>query len=38
VKVLGGVLLSLAQGHLLFFLIASALAGIGQGATPSGSI
>ncbi|HBO1017310.1 TPA: MFS transporter [Pseudomonas aeruginosa] len=34
----GGVLLSLSQGHLLFFLIASALAGIGQGATLSGSI
>ncbi|MGG2396696.1 MFS transporter [Pseudomonas sp. SH1-B] len=34
----GGVLLSLSQGQLLFFLLASALAGIGQGATLSGSI
>ncbi|MDH2431398.1 MFS transporter [Pokkaliibacter sp. MBI-7] len=34
----GGVLLSLAHGQLLWFLLTSALVGMGQGATLSGSI
>jgi len=34
----GGVLFALSQGQLVLFLIASALAGAGQGATLSGSI